>query len=146
MYTMAQESMEGVDVQQLVPLLMVKSMEASLHFYVDGLGFRRTKQWIPDGKIRWCWLEHGSAALMLQEWGSSDERRTELLGKVGLGVGFNFTCRDALAFYRTVKERVTVQQPFVGNGMWVTSLVDPDGYQLHFESPTDAEEETVYQG
>lgn len=83
---------------------------------------------------------------MLQEWGSSDERGTELLGKVGLGVGFNFTCRDALAFYRTVKERVTVQQPFVGNGMWVTSLVDPDGYQLHFESPTDAEEETVYQG
>jgi hypothetical protein len=26
----------------------------------------------------------------------------------------------------------------------VTSFVDPDGYRLDFESPTDAEEETVY--
>jgi hypothetical protein len=28
--------------------------------------------------------------------------------------------------------------------MWVTSLEDPDGYQLDFESPTDAPEETEY--
>jgi len=26
--------------------------------------------------------------------------------------------------------------------MWVTSTVDPDGYKLDFESPTDAPEET----
>jgi hypothetical protein len=28
--------------------------------------------------------------------------------------------------------------------MWVTSLKDPDGYRLDFESPTDVPEETVY--
>ncbi|MFN2387148.1 MAG: hypothetical protein ABR576_12850 [Thermoanaerobaculia bacterium] len=33
-------------------------------------------------------------------------------------------------------------RPFVGNGMWVTSLRDPDGYRLDFESLTDAPEET----
>jgi hypothetical protein len=28
--------------------------------------------------------------------------------------------------------------------MWVTSLRDPDGYRLEFESPTDVPEETRY--
>ena len=144
---MAEVPVEQIGVERLVPLLMIRSMDASLRFYIDGLGFRMTNKWIPDGKIRWCWLELGGAAVMLQEWGSTDERRNELEGRVGLGVGINFICRDALSFYNAVKERgLTVQQPFVGNQMWVTSLVDPDGYQLHFESPTDAEDETVYQG
>lgn len=34
--------------------------------------------------------------------------------------------------------------PFVGNGMWVTSLADPDGYQLEFESLTDVPEDTLF--
>ena len=38
-----------VGVQQVVPLLAVKSLEASLRFYVDGLGVRRANQWIHDG-------------------------------------------------------------------------------------------------
>jgi hypothetical protein len=39
-----------------------------------------------------------------------------------------------------------VQRPFVGNQMWVTSVVNPDGYHLLFESPADAPEETEYTG
>jgi lactoylglutathione lyase len=143
---MADRSMSQVGVQQLVPLLMVRSMEASLRFYVDGLGFRMTNQWTPEGRIRWCWLEHGTAALMLQELGPTDKRRHEL-DEMAAGVGFYFVCRDALAFYHIVKERgIAVKQPFVGNRMWVTSLLDPDDYRLHFESPTDSPEETVYTG
>ena len=58
------------NVQQAVPFFRVSSMETSLRFYVDGLSFVMTKKWTPDGdgKIRWCWLEHGNAALMLQEY------------------------------------------------------------------------------
>ena len=56
-----------------------------------------------------------------------------------------FVCRDALAIYREVKARgVAAETPFVGNAMWVTSLTDPDGYRIDFESPTDVPEETVY--
>jgi catechol 2,3-dioxygenase-like lactoylglutathione lyase family enzyme len=139
--------MSQVGVRQLVPLLMVKSMDASLRFYVDGLGFTITNQWTPQGRIRWCWLEHGTAALMLQEWATDDSRRSELEGKLGAGVGLNFTCADALAFFHVVRERgLPVMQPFVGNRMWVASLLDPDGYSLHFESPTDTPEESVYEG
>jgi lactoylglutathione lyase len=59
------------NVQQAVPFLMVSNMEVSLRFYVEGLGFKRTKQWLPDGRIRWCWLELGGAALMLQEYSAT---------------------------------------------------------------------------
>ena len=39
---------------------------------------------------------------------------------------------------------IGASRPFVGNNLWVTSLTDPDGYRLDFESPTDVPEETVY--
>jgi lactoylglutathione lyase len=134
-----------IGVEQLVPLLMVKSMDRSLSFYVDGLGFSMTNNWMDQGKLRWCWLEHGGAALMLQELVSDGKHAPPLQGKVGLGVGLNFICRDALAFYRQVRHRgISAKRPFVGNRMWVTSLEDPDGYSLHFESPTDAPEESEY--
>jgi len=32
----------------------------------------------------------------------------------------------------------------VGNGLWVTSVTDPDGYRLDFESLTDMPEESEY--
>ena len=56
------------NVKQTVPFFMVADMEASLRFYVEGLGFTMTKKWIPDSKIEWAWLELGGVALMLQEY------------------------------------------------------------------------------
>src|SRR6201995_1291340 len=138
------------NVQQAVPFFGVTSMEASLRFYVDGLGFVMTKKWTPDGpdKVRWCWLEIGNAALMLQEYKEDPQHpnsgRPE--GKLGVGVSVCFQCKDALALYREFKSRgVEAKTPFVGNAMWVTIVEDPDGYKLDFESPTDVKEETVYQ-
>jgi lactoylglutathione lyase len=136
-----------VGVQQVVPLLAVHSMDASLRFYVDRLGFRVTKQWIHNDKLEWCWLQLDGGALMLQEVVPAEKYTRELEGKVGLGISLNFVCRDALAFYHAVTTRgIASKRPFVGNRMWVTSLKDPDGYDLHFESPTDVPEETEYDG
>jgi uncharacterized glyoxalase superfamily protein PhnB len=134
-----------VGLQKAVPLLLIRSMDASLRFYVDGLGFQMTEQWKQDGKILWCWLQVGDVALMLQEVVPAEKYVRELEGKAGLGMSLNFICRDALAFYHMVKDRgIATKRPFVGNRMWVTSLKDPDGYDLHFESPTDAPEESEY--
>ena len=135
-----------VGVRQVVPLLAIRSMDASLRFYVDGLGFRMTNQWIHEGKLEWCWLQHGDGALMLQEVVPPAKYARELEGKAGLGMSLNFMCRDALAFYRAVTGRgIAAKRPFVGNRMWVTSLKDPDGYDLHFESATDVPEQTEYE-
>jgi lactoylglutathione lyase len=129
------------NVQQAVPFLMVSNLEASLRFYVDGLGFTMTKKWIPEGKLLWCWLQLGGAALMLQEFHPARLPKD----KLGEGVSICFQCKDALAIYHEALSRgLQPRQPFVGNAMWVTILTDPDGYKLDFESPTDVPEETLY--
>jgi catechol 2,3-dioxygenase-like lactoylglutathione lyase family enzyme len=129
------------NVEQAVPFFMVTNMEASLRFYVDGLGFEMTKKWTPRGRIEWCWLQLGGAALMLQE--HSKDWAPD--GKRGEGVSVCFQCKDALALYHGFISRgIQARKPFVGNNMWVTILKDPDGYKLDFESPTDVPEETEY--
>jgi lactoylglutathione lyase len=132
------------NVEQAVPFFWVHDLERSLRFYVDGLGFTMTKDWIDGGKRWWCWLELGHAVVMLQEFWKEGHHRNLPDGTVGVGVSINFICKDALAIYRDVRSRgVAAKRPFVGNGMWVTQLADPDGYSLLFESPTDAPEESV---
>lgn len=134
-------------VTEVVPYLLVRDMERSIRFYVDGLGFTIAIRWEPDGKLRWCSLRLGDAAIMLQEFGREDPRRNAAEGSLGIGVSIYFICTDALDLYRQFTSRgLQPKTPFVGNGMWVTPLADPDGYMLFFESRTDAPEESVYEG
>src|SRR5262245_28839437 len=93
---------ESPNVRQAVPFLMVEDMVASLHFYVDGLGFRMTKSWRPESpeRVAWCWLEIGSAALMLQEYWRRGGETGRPDGDLGLGVSVCFLCTDALAIRR----------------------------------------------
>jgi lactoylglutathione lyase len=128
-----------------VPFFAVSNIEAALRFYVDGLGFTIANKWIDQGKLRWCWLQLGGAALMLQAFRREGHDSWFPTGKVGEGVTISFQCRDALAIYREVTARGTKASiPFVGNAMWVTDISDPDGYKIEFESKTDVPEETVY--
>ena len=142
---MSHEATNPHNVQQAVPFFAVSNMEASLRFYVDGLGCEMTEKWIDDGgAVRWCWLRLGEAALMLQEFRRDGHDGRALAENLGEGVTICFLCKDALAFYREVTARgIQASRPFVGNGMWVTTLTDPDGYRLDFESMTDVPEETV---
>jgi len=143
---MSTAAVASANVKKAVPFFGVKKMEASLRFYVDGLGFQMKYSWIPDraedkpdGRIRWCWLERGDAAIMLQEF--LPERVPQ--ETLGTGASVCFMCDDALALYREFKSRgiETRNRPFVGNRLWVVPLTDPDGYRIEFESPTDAPEE-----
>jgi lactoylglutathione lyase len=135
------------NVKESVPFFGVSNMEQSLRFYVDGLGFTMRNKWIDEGKLRWCWLQHGGAALMFQEFRKEGHDSWVPEGKLGVGVSVCFTCQDALAIYREIKSRgIQTQRPFVGNAMWVVGVTDPDGYKLFFESPTDVPEETEYSG
>ena len=133
------------NAKQAVPFFGVTDMEASYHFYVDGLGFEMTKNWTEDGKLRWCWLELDNVAIMLQAFFKEGIGPWVPEEKLGVGATISFQCEDALAIYREVTGKgIKASRPFVGNGMWVTTIFDPDGYRLEFESPTDAPEETEY--
>ena len=144
---MAVATVTSVNVKQAVPFFGVTNMESSLRFYVDGLGFKMKNYWIPDraedhpdGRIRWCWLQLGDAAIMLQEFRPQDRPKETL----GTGASISFTCEDALALYREFKSRGVQmrKRPFVGNRLWVVPVTDPDGYRMEFASPTDAPEES----
>lgn len=122
-----------MNVQQTVPLLMVTDMNKSRAFYCDGLSFEMTGQWEPDGKLAWCRLDHGGAAIMLQQACDEDPPPNTW----GRGVGLYFICEDANAIHRDITARgVSAEAPraaFYGmNQLFVT---DPDGYRLCFENP-----------
>jgi hypothetical protein len=135
------------NVRQAVPLFNVKNIEASLSFYVEGLAFTIKRQWTPEGRIRWCWLERDAVAIMLQEYWKDGQPGGWPDGVLGQGVSICFMCADAIAVYQDAQARgLNPSRPFVGNNLWVTSFIDPDGYRLDFESPTDVPEETVYSG
>ena len=144
---MTVEAITNANVKQAVPFFSVTNMESSLRFYVDGLGFKIKHKWVPDvadgnpeEKIRWCWLELGDAAVMLQEFLPQGRPKETL----GTGASVCFMCEDALALYREFKSRgvQTGKRPYVGNRLWVVPVTDPDGYRMEFESPTDAPEES----
>ncbi len=129
------------NIQLAVPFFMVLNMEASLHFYVDKLGFTITNKWTPSDKIEWCWLKRDSVSIMLQEPRNKQFNETER----GKGVSICFQCKDSLALYiEFLEHNIEIKEPFVGNNMWVVCFTDPDGYRLDFESPTDVPEETKY--
>ncbi len=100
---------------------MVTDMPRSLRFYTEGLGFTLKNKWTPDApdKIRWCWLELGGAALMLQEYNPNrvpKEKRGE-----GVSLCFHMPGRRC-PLSRIPIPRSQPQEPFVGNHMWDTLL------------------------
>jgi len=125
-----------MNAKEVVPFLSVSSMERSIRFYIDGLGFEMKNKWTPDGEIRWCWLTLGGASLMLQQF-------LNIPPPVPGGINLTFMCDDAIALYHDYRSRgLDPSEPEVGNGLWVTRIADPDGYRLFFESPTDVAEDT----
>ena len=49
------------NVERAVPGFWVHNIEESVCFYVDGLGFKMTNQWVHEGKLRWCKLDLSGA-------------------------------------------------------------------------------------
>jgi lactoylglutathione lyase len=102
---MTVEAKTATNVKQAVPFFAVSNIEESVRYY-QGLGFEMTKEWIDEGKLRWCWLQHGDAALMLQEFRKEGKDSWVAQGKVGVGVSVCFICEDALALYREFSAHV----------------------------------------
>jgi lactoylglutathione lyase len=133
------------NLKQAVPFFLISDMESSLRFYLDGLGFEMTIKWIDEGKLRWCWLQREGVAIMLQEFKKQGNESPILKEKLGEGVTICIICEDAPAIYHELIEKgIQASEPFVGNKMWVTSVSDPDGFRIDFESMTEVPEETRF--
>ena len=108
------EAQRRANLAEAVPFFSVTNIDASLRFYVDGLGFEITRRWTPRGRIEWCWLQRGSVALMLQEYRPG--RRPE--GALGLGVSIPYIQQigvDNIQQYRQpMLKRLQQEMPRLG--------------------------------
>ncbi len=120
-------------VRELWPLLSVRSMDASLGFYRDQLGFEVAGTAARDGQVYWCRLRRGGACIMLQQF---DAPGLEVVAE-GHDALY-LICEDADAIFEELTGRgVDVKAPTVAEyGMKQLFVPEPDGRNLIFESPT----------
>ena len=121
-------------VQETVPLLFVSDITQSIEFYCEGLGFEMTSKWNPNGQIKWCRLQHDGASLLLQ---AADEEEDIAKVEQAEGVTFYFVCEDANTVHGEITARgIQATPPRVAfYDMNQTFIIDPDSYELCFESP-----------
>lgn len=130
---------------RMVPELTVSDFSASLHFYVNVLGFSvmiRREQ--PD----FAYVNLGEAQLMLEAWHEGGWNTGELTPPFGRGVNFQIEVDDVapllkrlqqadIALFRPLRENhyptadgIACQREFL--------VQDPDGYLLRFSQYLEA--------
>jgi PhnB protein len=118
----------------IVPALAVESIERSLQFYADVLGFATEFSLPgPDGSLVHASIKRGESVLM---FGKRDPNNPHDQGRLGAGVALVATVNDDEdidAYFQQVKAAGAsiVQEPtdqFWGHRDWI--IADPDGYLL----------------
>jgi len=123
-------------LSELIPLLNVEDVDASINFYEIALGSVVENQWEMDGTVRWARIAFEGGKLMLNrpEHVESDERRkrAEFSDTV-----LYLMCEDAPGHRaKLVKSGLPVSEisrEDYGNNEF--ALRDPDGYAIRFSSP-----------
>lgn len=123
-------------MSELVPLLNVEDVSASVEFYQRTLSAELENQWENEGRVRWARIRFDGGSLMLNQpdGASSSERRarTEFSDAV-----LYLFCDDAAG----LRERFEASDLAVGPmseedyGNHEFALRDPDGYVIRFSSP-----------
>lgn len=115
----------------------VADVEASLHFYVDQLGFTSPWRYEEDGKIRIAQVERQGATLILADtW-------PEKIGKGLLFISLNVepeTMENAVAALDGLRAELEAKGVAVKEGAWGYRLLmvdDPDGNQFFFNYPNE---------
>lgn len=120
------------DPRECAPVLSVSDVAASLSYYCDVLGFDEAFRW--GEPLYYAGVCRGAVALHLT---SAEERRAHR----GLGI-LSLFVEDADVAHRELAARganVTVEIADRPYGMRDFMVEDPDGNQLAWGSPLDAE-------
>ena len=122
------------------PVLHVSSVEASLRFYVDRLGFTVAWRYEEDGRARVAQVDRGSCALICSDqW-------PEKVGKGLMFMSLNVapeTREAAVAALEELRVELEGRGASVRDGWWGYKLLiveDPDGNQLFFPYPNEPEQ------
>ena len=119
------------------PILSVTDVEASLHFYVDRLGFTSPWRYDEDGKVSVAQVDRQGCALILADtWPRS-------VGKALMFISLNVepaTREAATAALDALRAELEAKGLSVKEGSWGYRLLvvdDPDGNQLLFNYPAE---------
>jgi catechol 2,3-dioxygenase-like lactoylglutathione lyase family enzyme len=119
------------------PVLHVSSVEASLRFYVERLGFTVAWRYEEDGRAFVAQVDRGSCALIFSDqW-------PEKVGKGLMFISLNVepeTHEAAVAALDALRAEFEAHGVPVKDGRWGYKLLvveDPDGNQLFFNYPNE---------
>ena len=119
------------------PVLHVKDVEASLHFYVNRLGFTSPWRYQEDGKVFVAQVERQGCALILSDqW-------PQKVGKALMFISLNVepqTPEAQIVALDALRAELEAKGAPVKDGSWGYRLLvvdDPDGNQLFFNYPTE---------
>jgi len=122
------------EAQTLSVSLTVASLEASVAWYRDVIGFAVAREYAPRGTLVAVALRAGSVELLLtQDTGALGAERVK-----GQGFSIQFTTTqdiDTLAAGIVARGGVLDDPPFDARGARAFRLRDPDGFKLVFSSP-----------
>ena len=119
------------------PVLHVKDVEASLHFYVDRLGFTSPWHYDEDGRTYVAQVDRQGCALILAH------RWPEKIGKGLIFISLNVepaTREAAVAALDALRAELEAKGVPVKEGRWGYRLLvvdDLDGNQLFFNYPSE---------
>jgi len=118
------------------PVLHVSDVEASLRFYVDGLGFTSPWRYDEDGRTHVAQVDRQGCALILADnW-------PEKIGKGLIFISLNVepeTREAATAALDALRGELEAKGVPVKDGSWgyrILVVDDPDGNQLFFNYPS----------
>ena len=116
------------------PVLHVADVAASLHFYVDRLGFACPWRYDEDGRVYVAQVERQGCALILADaW-------PEKIGKGLMFISLNVEPEAQVAALDALRAEFEAKGVSVKEGSWGYRLLvvdDPDGNQLFFNYPNE---------
>ncbi|HXT86671.1 MAG TPA: VOC family protein [Verrucomicrobiae bacterium] len=125
------------------PILHVSDVEASLHFYVERLGFTSPWRYDEEGKARIAQVDRQGCALILADTTHNSCMKPEKIGKGLMFISLNVepqTCEAATAALDALRAELESKGVSVKDGSWGYRLLvvdDPDGNQLFFNYPAE---------
>ena len=128
------------EIQKLTPNLIVSSVEQSLAFYCEVLGFTKTATVPDESPFVFAMVHSGSAEIFFNARGAAIEEYPAL-AKLPIGgtLTLYMEVSDVAKLYDELKTRVKVTMPLEKKFYGVTEFAfeDPDGYVITFAQRTE---------
>ena len=123
---------------KITPVLIVKEIEASLHFWVDRMGFQKTVEVPEEDHLGFVILVNGGTELMLQTISSVSKDEPQFASKAGANTAALFIEVDdfADAVKRLSDYPVAMDERTTFYGMREIGVFEPGGHIVIFAAKT----------